>query len=200
MTKKYGYVRVSTAQQKTDIQYEELRHYGVCQIFVDKTSGATTENREALQNLLEIAQRGDEVVVTKIDRLARSIIDLNQIVTTLNSKGVQVRFLQDNLIFEAHEKPSPLSLLMFNILGAFAQFERDLIIERTGAGIEKARLNGIKLGRPREHYDRIERALELYLNRPQNQLSIQEILQLTQVKKSKFYYYLKQLKKGNLNL
>ena len=66
MTKKYGYVRVSTAQQKTDIQYEELRQYGVCQIFVDKTSGTTTENREALQNLLEIAQRGDEVVLPKL--------------------------------------------------------------------------------------------------------------------------------------
>ena len=81
---------------------------------------------------------GDTILVTKIDRLARSISNLNKIVSDLNDRGVSVQFLKEQMLFSADDNNS-INRLLFNILGSFAQFERDLIVERTSEGRERAK-------------------------------------------------------------
>src|SRR5699024_12219183 len=93
-------------------------------------------------------RNGDTVIVTKIDRLARSIIDLNRIVSDLTAKGVSVYFINENMTFRNGQHVNSLQTLLFNVLGSFAQFERDLIVERTTEGRERAKQQGKHLGRP----------------------------------------------------
>ncbi|MFD4820231.1 recombinase family protein [Peribacillus butanolivorans] len=91
---------------------------------------------------MEFAREGDTLVVTKIDRLARSIMDLNKIVHELAEKGVNVRFVKEDMKFDGSNEGNSLQTLLFNILGSFAQFERDLIVERTTEGRERAKGKG----------------------------------------------------------
>lgn len=156
-------------------------------------TATSTKQRVELKAMIEHVRAGDIVVVTKIDRLARSISDLNKIVSTLNSKGVSVKFLKEQMTFEAGNNNS-LNTLLFNILGSFAQFERDLIVERTSEGRERAKANGKKFGRkPSSSRKEIDKAIELYKNRNENGLSVGDILKMTDVKKSTFYYELKKV-------
>src|SRR5690625_2880057 len=126
---KIGYARVSTVGQDLDTQKEILKAEGCGRIYVEKVTGTSTAPRNALSDMLDHVREGDTVYVTKIDRLARSIIDLNKIVTELNEKGVNVVFINENMTFKSDEKANGLNRLMFNILGSFAQFERDIIVE-----------------------------------------------------------------------
>lgn len=93
--------------------------------------------------MLDQGREDDMVVVTKINRLARSIIHLNKIVMELTDKGLSVQFIRDNIKFEAGKGASSINTLLFNILGSFAQFERDIIVERTTEGLERAKVAGI---------------------------------------------------------
>lgn len=131
--------------------------------------------------------------MTKIDRLARSIIDLHNIVKELNVKGVHVRFLKENIEFQAGENINSLQTLLFNILGSFAQFERDLIIERTGEGRERAKKQGKHMGRPAQDKKAIEKALKLYFERDVNGLSVNDIVKMTSVPRSTIYAELKKI-------
>ncbi|MGM0260547.1 recombinase family protein, partial [Enterococcus sp. AZ102] len=107
--------------------------------------------RQELGKLLECVQPGDEILVTKIDRLARSITDLRELVDGFLSRGVSVTFLKDNMSFKANEKSSAMQTLMLNMLGSFAEFERDLIVSRTSEGKAYAKANNpnFKEGRPK---------------------------------------------------
>lgn len=193
---KIGYARVSTVGQDLATQKELLEAEGCERLFVEKVTGTSTAPRKALANMLDHVRAGDTVYITKIDRLARSIIDLNKIVTELNDKGVSVVFIQDNLTFTAGENVTAMQELMFNILGSFAQFERSLIVERTTEGRERAKRQGKHMGRPASSSEKdIRKAIELMNDRKNNGLSVNDICRLTGVKRSTLYAKMKELTK-----
>lgn len=159
----YGYSRVSTSNQDYKTQILKLEDAGAKKIFSEKYTGTKKEGRKELEELLSIVEKGDLVLVTKIDRLARSIVDLNSIISTLNESGVTVTFLDNALTFEPNKKDS-MQTLMMNMLGSFAQFERDLIVTRTQEGKQWQRANkkDYKEGRPKRILnDRYKHAIEL---------------------------------------
>jgi DNA invertase Pin-like site-specific DNA recombinase len=137
-----GYIRVSSISQNTERQLADIQ---LDAIFTDKTSGKSIDRPE-LARCISHMRAGDTLHVHSIDRLARNLKDLQVIVETLTKKGVTVNFHKENLIFELNT--SPMHTLMFQMLGAFAQFERTLIRERQREGIEMARARGQKLGAP----------------------------------------------------
>jgi len=138
-----GYVRVSTVDQNTDRQLENIT---VDKVFVDKVSGKDV-NRPELQAMVSYVRAGDTVVVHSLDRLARSTVDLRSIVEQLVAKGVSVEFVKERLYFSKDKKDSPTDTLMLNILSSFAEFERALIRERQQEGIKIAKANGAYRGR-----------------------------------------------------
>lgn len=184
---KIGYARVSTVGQDLDSQEAALQAEGCERIYVEKVTGTSTAPRNALAEMLQNVRAGDTVYVVKIDRLARSIIDLNKLVSELNEKGVSVVFLRDNLEFNAGDEGNSMQRLMFNILGSFAQFERDLIVERTTEGRERAKANGKHMGRPGQDDKAIRKAMTLFNNRSDNGMSVNDIAKLTGVPRSTIY-------------
>ncbi|MGP4063029.1 recombinase family protein [Halobacillus sp. H74] len=191
---KIGYARVSTVVQDLETQREILHHEGCERIFVEKVTGTSTAQRKALKEAIEFLREGDTLIVTKIDRLARSIIDLNKIIQDLRSDGINVRFVKDNLDFMADESSSSMQTLMFNVLGSFAQFERDLIVERTTEGRERAKKQGKHMGRPGQDEKNIKRALNYYQDRKTNGMSVNDIVGATGVPRSTIYHRAKQMK------
>lgn len=141
---KLGYARVSTNQQKLDIQIAALKAQGVRndRLFSDKASGKDT-NRPGLAKLLSRAEDGDEVLVTKLDRLGRNTLDMITIVEQLHKKCVSVTFLDDNL----STNKGDIGYMLITILSAVAQAERTRILERTNEGREAAMENGVQFGR-----------------------------------------------------
>ena len=138
----YGYARVSTNDQTTDLQRDALEKAGCDRILTDVASGTKTRRPE-LNHMLDLLREGDTVVVWKLDRLGRSVRNLVDLMTTFDEKGVQFRSLTESI-----DTSTPGGTLVFNIFGSLAQFERDLIRERTRAGLEAARARGRKGGRP----------------------------------------------------
>jgi DNA invertase Pin-like site-specific DNA recombinase len=187
---KLAYVRVSTVKQDYTSQVEALEKAGYDKLFEEKVTGTSTAQRKALQQMLSELRPGDEVIVYKIDRLARSIIDLNKIVTEIKEKGASIRFISENMEFKANENNS-LQALLFNVLGSFAQFERDIIVERTSEGRERAKAKGKHMGRKGQPKKEVKRALSLYNEREQNGLSVADIVKMTNVPKSTIYHELK---------
>lgn len=143
MGEKLGYIRVSSLVQNTDRQLTDME---LDRVFEDKVSGKDT-NRPQLQELLLYCREGDIVHIHSLDRLGRNLEDLRNLVKQLVHKGVEVVFVKERLTFTA-EKKNPMQELMFNIMGAFAEFERSLILERQREGIAIAKTNGVYKGRP----------------------------------------------------
>lgn len=133
-----GYARVSTEDQKLDLQHDALRTAGCDKVFDDKLSGAGARlpGRDAL---LSFARRTDIVVVWKLDRLGRSLRDLIEIVTALNDRGIGLRSLR-----EALDTTTPAGRLTFHVFGALSEFEADVLRERTRAGLAAARDRGAR--------------------------------------------------------
>ena len=152
----YGYARVSTDKQELDIQVKALKEAGATKVFKEKVSGIAATKKE-LEKLFEVITVGDTLVVTKADRIARSLSQLEKSVTDLTSRGVTVNILNMG-IFTAENMDNPMTKLLFNVLGAFAEFERSMIIERTQDGIKEAKSKGVKFGRKSKTY-KIEGAL-----------------------------------------
>ena len=152
----YGYGRVSTNKQELDIQIKALKEKGATKIYKEKISGAKADRKE-LNQLLEVIKAGDTLVVTKADRIARSLSQLETIVTELTNRGVAVHIINMGM-FTAETMENPMTKLLFNVLGAFAEFERDMILERTQEGIQNARDKGVKFGRKSKTHN-IEGAL-----------------------------------------
>jgi DNA invertase Pin-like site-specific DNA recombinase len=119
-----GYIRVSTFEQNTDRQLEGIK---LDKAFTDKASGKDT-NRPAFDDLMEFVREGDTVIVHSMDRLARNLDDLRQIVQRLTGWGIRIQFIKESLTFTGDD--SPMATLMLSIMGAFAEFERALIRER----------------------------------------------------------------------
>lgn len=145
MGEQLGYIRVSTAVQNTERQLAEMV---LDRIFEDKLSGKDT-NRPQLQELLQYARKGDTVHVHELSRLGRNLADLQNLVKQFNDKGVTVVFVHEGLTFTA-DKNNKMQTLMFQIMGAFAEFERSLILERQREGIAIAKANGAYKGRKQE--------------------------------------------------
>jgi len=138
-----GYVRVSSYDQNADRQLEGVQ---LDRVFTDRASGKDTDRPE-LKALLSYAREGDTIVVHSMDRLARNVDDLRRIVLEQTRRGVRVQFIKENLLFTGEE--SPMANLMLTVLGAVAQFERDLIKERQREGIALAKQRGVYRGRKR---------------------------------------------------
>jgi DNA invertase Pin-like site-specific DNA recombinase len=152
----YGYGRVSTNKQELDIQIKALKEAGATKIYREKISGAKADRKE-LNQLLDVIKAGDTLVVTKADRIARSLSQLETIVTELTNRGVAVHIINMGM-FTAETMENPMTKLLFNVLGAFAEFERSMILERTQEGIKDAREKGVKFGRKSKTH-KIEGAL-----------------------------------------
>ena len=138
----YGYARVSTSEQETTLQLDALNRVSVDEIYQEKTS--SVGKRLELRKLLAILKKDDQLIVYKLDRLARSLKDLLQIIEQLEVIGCGFRSLTEPI-----DTVSPAGRLMLNILGSVAEFERSLIRQRSMAGQEAARLRGVHCGRPR---------------------------------------------------
>lgn len=191
---KIGYARVSTVGQDLETQQELLKAEGCTKLFIEKVSGTSTAQRNELKAMKEQVREGDLLIVTKIDRLARSIIDLNKIVKELNEKGISVQFLKENMTFTAGDEATSINTLLFNILGSFAQFERDLIVERTTEGRERAKKQGKHMGRPSQPKKNVEQAMKLYNERETNGHSVNDIVKLTDVPRATIYAAIKKQK------
>jgi len=139
-----GYIRVSTLDQNTVRQEEQLQGLNLDAVFTDKASGKDTERPE-LQAALKHLRKGDTFIVYSMDRLARNLDDLRSIVKGLTDKGVAVQFIKENMTFTGED--SPMSKLMLSVMGAFAEFERSLIKERQREGIAIAKTKGVYTGR-----------------------------------------------------
>ena len=139
---KVGYARVSSVDQNLDVQLETLKSFGCEKIYQEKVSGTSTQGRDELKECIEFVREGDELVITRIDRLARSVFDLQDIVKTLDEKGVTL---------SATEQPistkDATSKCFLDMLSVFAEFETNLRKERQMEGIAKAKERGVYKGR-----------------------------------------------------
>ena len=138
---KVGYARVSSVGQSLEVQLAKLNKYGCKEIFQEKKSGKTS-NRPELKECLKYVRKGDVLVITKLDRLARSTLDLHKIIDGLNKKQVGFKVLDQNIDTTTKE-----GKLMFSILASIAEFETELRKERQMEGIEKAKSQGVQFGR-----------------------------------------------------
>jgi len=139
-----GYARVSSAGQSLEVQLEQLQAAGCDRVFSEKRSGTSKVGREQLDLALGYVREGDVLLITRLDRLARSMKDLSDIVDTLQAKGVGLRALQQG----AFDTTTATGRVVLGILGVFAQFETDLRRERQAEGIAKAKEAGVYKGRP----------------------------------------------------
>jgi len=144
--KRIAYVRVSSVDQNSGRQIEALADQHIDKTFTDKLSGKDT-NRPQLQAALDYMRDGDVLVVHSMDRLARNMRDLQNLIADLNSRHIAVEFVKEHLNFTGED--SPMSKLMLSILGGVAEFERSLIRERQREGIALAKQNGAYAGRRR---------------------------------------------------
>ena len=132
-----GYIRVSSVMQHTDRQLADI---ALDKVFEDKVSGKD-QNRPALKAMLDYIREGDCVYVHSLDRLARNLTDLLDLVGKINAKGCSLHFMKENMVFE-NNKSDPTSKLLLSVMGAVAEFERSLIRERQREGIAIAKAQG----------------------------------------------------------
>lgn len=145
-----GYIRVSTIDQKTARQEDQLAGLNLDTLFTDHASGKSVD-RPQLQAALKHLRNGDRFIVHSMDRLARNLDDLRGIVGDLTARGVAVQFIKESMTFTGED--SPMSKLMLSVMGAFAEFERSLIKERQREGIAIAKASGVYTGRKRSLSD-----------------------------------------------
>ena len=181
-SQKIGYARVSTLDQNLDRQTDMLRAYGVDKLYTEKMSG-TRRDRPELTRLLERLEEGDTVIVESLSRLGRSTRDLIELVELFQQKGVQLVSLKESI-----DTSSSTGKLLFTIMSALAQFERDVIADRTREGLQAARARGHFGGRPKTDAKKLQQALKLYRS---GQYTAREIKELTGVTKSTLYRYLR---------
>ena len=174
-----GYARVSSVGQSLDVQLDKLRHCD--KIFREKWSGSSNK-RPRLKACLEYVREGDTLVVTRLDRLARSTLHLCQLAEQLERKQVNLQVLDQNI-----HTGDATGRLLFNMLGAIAQFETEIRAERQMDGIQKAKARGVRLGRSKNLTE--EQCLELRQRRAEGAL-IKTLMKDYQLSKASVYRYL----------
>lgn len=174
----FGYARVSTEQQNLDRQLDALKKYGCDMIFNEKMTG-TKKERPELSKMIDRMTEGDTVVIESLSRLGRSTKDLIELTELFQSKGVHLVSLKESI-----DTSTSTGKLLFTLMSAIAQFERDVIADRTREGLRSARARGRMGGRPKANPDAVKKAIKLYNTQ---QYSITEIEDLTGIKKSTLY-------------
>ena len=183
---KIGYARVSTGLQNLNLQEDRLNQYGCEKIFSDHISGAKSK-RPGLDKAIEFARSGDTIVVWRLDRLGRNMADLITLVNELNNRGVSFHSLEENITMD---KSSSTGQLLFHLFAAFAEFERNLILERSSAGRIAARARGRYGGRPEKLN---KRDLTLLKTLYDNGTPIKTIAEQWKVSRTTIYRYLNKL-------
>jgi len=178
---KFGYARVSTTEQSLDLQIEALNSYGVDEIFTEKISGTIT-NRPELQKLRNKLRKGDTLVIYSLDRLGRTVNQLVNLAEEFDKEGINFVSLKENL--DTHTASGKFSFHMFC---AIAQMERDIISERTKAGLKAAKKRGKFGGRPPLDKKIVDTAIKMYYS---DQFTIKEIQEATGIAKSTLYKYI----------
>lgn len=181
---KVGYKRVSTIEQNDSRQLVGLE---LEKIFVDHASGKNTSERPQLQAMIEYIREGDEVYVHSMDRLARNLKDLLGLVEQIRNKGASVYFLKESLYIESQAQQSPMTTLMLSMMGAFAEFERSLILERQREGIALAKQKGLYKGRKPVSKEKLKQAKDL-LTQGQK---VSAVARQTSLSRASLYKYLK---------
>jgi DNA invertase Pin-like site-specific DNA recombinase len=193
----YGYSRVSSKGQNLQAQINKLREYGAgcsdngaeqIKIYKEKISGRSLEHREQFNKLLETVTQGDTIVVTKLDRFARSTKDALNTIETLNNKGVFLVVL--NMGGDTLDTATPIGKLMVTVLSGIAEFEADMIKERQLEGIQEAKERGIYKGRPKSYTDKhkgLGQALQWFNDRDNNKMTVKEISEITGISRATIY-------------
>jgi len=187
----FGYARVSTSDQSLNLQLDALLKEGIHKknIYKDKVS-STVEERKNLQKLWESVREGDTIVVWKLDRLARSLIHFTKLMNQLEDKGVKFKSITEPFIDTT--KKSSHSKFLVNMFAALAQLERDIIIERTKAGLDSARRRGIVLGAPKGLSKKNKQKAVLceeYFK--EGKLTVTQICDRLEISRATYYKYLR---------
>ncbi|KJL04347.1 recombinase family protein [Priestia aryabhattai] len=185
---KYGYARVSSVGQNLTAQIRQLEEIGCDLVFKEKVSGRKKEDREQFNILLGKVQKGDTIVVTKLDRFARSTKDALSTIEYLNNKGVSLVVL--NMGGDKVDTATAIGKLMITVLSGIAEFEADMIKERQLEGIEEAKKRGVYKGRPAKYTEKhrgLQHAIELFHNRDTNKLTVKEIEEITKISRATLY-------------
>ncbi|MBL7818651.1 MAG: recombinase family protein [Saprospiraceae bacterium] len=178
-----GYARVSTFDQNPDLQYDALKKAGCEKIFTDTVSG-TVAQRPGLTKVKEHLRRGDTLVVWRLDRLGRSLKDLIDWMNYLDTEGVALKSLQESI-----DTSTATGKLVFHVFGALAEFERNLILERTQAGLSAARARGRLGGRPKSlDADKKQVVIDLY---NEKKLTVKKICEMMGISKPTLYSYVR---------
>ncbi|MCH8491153.1 MAG: recombinase family protein [Oceanicaulis sp.] len=185
-----GYARVSTQDQKPQLQLDALKGAGCERIFEEKASGAQRE-RPALKEAIAFLREGDTLVVWKLDRLARSLRQLIDTIETLKARGIGLRSLTENI-----DTTTSGGRLVFHIFGALAEFERSIIRERTVAGLASARARGRLGGRPRAMAPEDVANAKALLANPE--ISVKEIARRQGVSVSTLYKHIPAARRAGL--
>ena len=183
-----GYARVSTNEQNLDLQRDALKKAGCEKVYVEQASGSKS-SRPELAKTIDMLREGDTLVVWRLDRLGRSLKHLIELVTELEESGIGFKSLTESM-----DTTTNNGKLIFHIFGALAEFERNLIRERTQAGLAAARARGRKGGRPPALDDeRKAMAINLYNS---GEHSVEEICQTMGISRPTLYTYLRKAKEG----
>lgn len=178
-----GYARVSKFEQNIDLQTDALKSLGIEKIYIDKVSGVKSEKPQ-LNELLNYLRKDDTLVVWRLDRIGRSTVGLIQFVTELNEKGIHFKSITENI-----DTTSTSGKLIFQIFCVLAEHERNVLIERTNAGLKSARARGKNGGRPKgmtEKYKKIAPMVKASYNN--KELPVEEIMKVFNIgSKTTFY-------------
>lgn len=180
---KIGYARVSTADQSLDLQMDALNKYGCDRIYTEKASGAK-DDRVELARVMDTLRDGDVLVVYKLDRLARSTVKLISTLDAINAMGAEFVSLSDSI-----DTSTAAGKAFFGMLAVFAEFERNVIVERTRAGLAASRARGRNGGRPKTDAKKVTSALRLYDAKTS---TVSEITEATGVTKTTLYRAIKE--------
>ena len=191
MGMRVGYARVSTVGQKLDVQLDRLSDCD--RIFKEKASAGTTEKRHELKKALDFVRDGDVFLVTKLDRLARSVVDLSNIVQLLEQKDVDLVVLDQGI-----DTTTIYGRLQFNILASIGEFERGIIRERSREGRERAIARGVKFGiRAKLSSDEISEMVRLFET---DELSKRDICEIFGISRSSVYRLYGEYKQGQIGI
>ena len=185
-----GYARVSTGLQNLDLQEDSLTKFGCEKLFTDHMSGAKS-NRPGLEDAIAFMREGDTLVVWRLDRLGRNMHDLIEIVNELNDRGIRFYSIQEQITMD---KASATGQLMFHLFAAFAEFERNLILERSEAGRAAARARGRFGGRPEKLTLADVNSIQTLVN---NGTAIKTVAAQWNVSRTTIYRYLEKLEKND---
>ena len=177
-----AYARVSTADQNLDRQLDALKNYGIDIMYCEKMSG-TKKNRPELDRMLKEVEDGDTIVIESLSRLGRSVKNLAELMEVFNQRNIRLVSLKETI-----DTTTPTGKLLFTILSSLAQFERDVLVERTQEGLAAARARGRNGGRPKTDETAVKKAVALYQTK---QYSLKEIQELTGVSASTIYRAIK---------